>query len=496
MNAVNMQQPNDFQQRMFGLAAMPSQESQDYHDHEEPSPLLQLQHQESSIVVQQQHNQPSMTTSSSSLQPQDNFGSMILQSLSSVGGSNNNSTHKNTMKQHQTVSPRFQISQDSVIGMTGQQLLNSSSLGGITGHSFQPHDTFSAGGMVHMDSLHQSSSPQDHKRRKHFDEDSILPKPIKKFRPETGPISEDNNGAARLPIAFDAPPASKSPAPVSASNEPISFFEENDVLSGRGGGTNVHPGNRTFRDLINMHRRAYLKARKNDKPSISRAIVRTIRESGGRFLKKQEKQGCWIEIGDDAAREKTSQALRQRAPEMRRLLFDTEQREQQNHASASSSCHGIGGVPSVATEGHHHALLRQHHQRMLALTGSGTNNNTSACNMNNNNTFNMMNSNSNLMIGLQGGNNNATINHHGINDHSNHSHNTNNSSHGGSTNHQVYSNNGLINPSLVHQPVSGHNNKTGASSPSSTYQMNPGLSQMFEAALLQGGINRFTPNGA
>ena len=117
------------------------------------------------------------------------------------------------------------------------------------------------------------------------------------------------------------------PAPVLPSKEGISVFHDNDVLSGRGGGTNVHPGNRNFRDLINLHRRAYLKARKNDKPAISRAIVRSIRENNGRFLKKDEKTGLWLEIGDDAAREKTSQALRQRAPEMRKLLFDTEREE-------------------------------------------------------------------------------------------------------------------------------------------------------------------------
>jgi hypothetical protein len=79
--------------------------------------------------------------------------------------------------------------------------------------------------------------------------------------------------------------------------------------------------------LINLHRRSYLKARKNDKPAISRAIVRAIRTSKGRFLRKDEKTGLWFEIGDDAAREKTSQALRQRAPEMRKLLFDTEREE-------------------------------------------------------------------------------------------------------------------------------------------------------------------------
>ena len=104
----------------------------------------------------------------------------------------------------------------------------------------------------------------------------------------------------------------------------ITNINDNDVLSGRGGGTNLHPGNRAFRDLINLYRRDYLKARKNDKPAISRSIVNTIRQKNGRFLKKVEKTGLWFEIGDDAAREKTSQALRQRAPEMRKLLLDHE----------------------------------------------------------------------------------------------------------------------------------------------------------------------------
>jgi hypothetical protein len=112
----------------------------------------------------------------------------------------------------------------------------------------------------------------------------------------------------------------------------MSYFNDNDVLSGRGGGTNVHPGNRHFRDLINLHRRAYLKARKNDKPAISRAIVRTIRENNGSFLKRDEKSGLWYEIGDDAAREKTSQALRQRAPEMRKILFESEREQARQEA--------------------------------------------------------------------------------------------------------------------------------------------------------------------
>lgn len=88
-----------------------------------------------------------------------------------------------------------------------------------------------------------------------------------------------------------------------------------------------------------------MKARKNDKPAISRAIVRSIRENNGRFLKKDDKTGLWFEIGDDAAREKTSQALRQRAPEMRKLLFDTEREEARAAAEEHMRQHRMMMMP-------------------------------------------------------------------------------------------------------------------------------------------------------
>eukprot|EP00560_Eucampia_antarctica_P007420 CAMPEP_0197822880 /NCGR_PEP_ID=MMETSP1437-20131217/178_1 /TAXON_ID=49252 ORGANISM="Eucampia antarctica, Strain CCMP1452" /NCGR_SAMPLE_ID=MMETSP1437 /ASSEMBLY_ACC=CAM_ASM_001096 /LENGTH=431 /DNA_ID=CAMNT_0043421739 /DNA_START=150 /DNA_END=1445 /DNA_ORIENTATION=- len=101
----------------------------------------------------------------------------------------------------------------------------------------------------------------------------------------------------------------------------INVLLDVDVLCGRGSGTNAHPGNKYFRNKINMYRRAYLKTRKNDKPTISRFIVQSIHERNGRFLKKDEKSGLYFEIGDDIAREKTSQALRQRASQFRQVLI-------------------------------------------------------------------------------------------------------------------------------------------------------------------------------
>lgn len=115
----------------------------------------------------------------------------------------------------------------------------------------------------------------------------------------------------------------------------LSTFRPEDVLSGRGGGTNQHEGNCYFRSLINSNREKYLRSKKNDKPFISRSIVNAIRRRNGRFLKKDEEAGLWYEIGDAAAREKTSQALRQRAPEYRRQIYEKDceviRQQQQQH---------------------------------------------------------------------------------------------------------------------------------------------------------------------
>lgn len=171
---------------------------------------------------------------------------------------------------------------------------------------------------------------QNHKRSIGEDSKTENNPVSKKHKPEEDDVGEANGVGDTDPDGGSFKKEANcedDAAPIPAATKGISEYGENDVLSGRGGGTNVHPGNRNFRDLINLHRRAYLKARKNDKPAISRAIVKAIRDTNGKFLKKDDKSGLWFEIGDDAAREKTSQALRQRAPEMRKLLFDAELEE-------------------------------------------------------------------------------------------------------------------------------------------------------------------------
>lgn len=118
------------------------------------------------------------------------------------------------------------------------------------------------------------------------------------------------------------------PEPVIEGAQTASFqISQNDVLCGRGGLTNHHPGNVFFRRLVRMKQESYLLATKREKAGVAKEIVELIRglTPSGRFLKKDaQNPGNWIEIGDRKAREKTSQALREGAPELRGELQSSE----------------------------------------------------------------------------------------------------------------------------------------------------------------------------
>ena len=92
-----------------------------------------------------------------------------------------------------------------------------------------------------------------------------------------------------------------------------------DILCGRGGGTNAHPGNIKFRKLVAAHKLRYLAASKSDKPGVAREVVKEWRNLNppGRFLAKADggsngDQVVWFDVGDKKAREKASQCLRGR----------------------------------------------------------------------------------------------------------------------------------------------------------------------------------------
>lgn len=98
----------------------------------------------------------------------------------------------------------------------------------------------------------------------------------------------------------------------------VEKVEENDVLCGRGGESNHHSGNQQYRKLVKAFQPLYIASKRRYKPRIAQCIVYTIRSYGGRFLKRTNPRSSHFEdVGNTKAREKTSQALREGAPELR-----------------------------------------------------------------------------------------------------------------------------------------------------------------------------------
>jgi hypothetical protein len=91
--------------------------------------------------------------------------------------------------------------------------------------------------------------------------------------------------------------------------------------------------------LVKKYQEEYLQAKKRDKPAVASMIVSMIRKKGGRFLRRTHAAGghvLWVDIGDDRAREKTCQALREGAPEIRRLHCKNKKKQSTSHTSSDS----------------------------------------------------------------------------------------------------------------------------------------------------------------
>ena len=85
---------------------------------------------------------------------------------------------------------------------------------------------------------------------------------------------------------------------------------DSDVLCGRGGLSNKHPGNRMFRRLVNANKPTYQKClNPAHKQLLVISIIKAIQRHGGRFVRKQGQS--WTEIPHKDACVKTSQALRE-----------------------------------------------------------------------------------------------------------------------------------------------------------------------------------------
>mmetsp|Transcript_10907 Transcript_10907/g.16352 ORF Transcript_10907/g.16352 Transcript_10907/m.16352 type:complete len:694 (-) Transcript_10907:105-2186(-) len=126
------------------------------------------------------------------------------------------------------------------------------------------------------------------------------------------------------------------------SNWPMEGIKDpskNDVLYGRGGGTNHHDGNKRYRKMVEGRKVDYVNSKRLDKPLVALDIIRQWRgqRPPGRFLKFDEKKEAWIDVGDKKAREKTSQALREKAPLLRKQQEEEMMELTENGSNIESS---------------------------------------------------------------------------------------------------------------------------------------------------------------
>ncbi|GAX25189.1 hypothetical protein FisN_16Hu027 [Fistulifera solaris] len=166
------------------------------------------------------------------------------------------------------------------------------------------------------------------KRQSEDDEDSYVAMDSSVVMVEEMLSSEyDTEEDGNLPAEHAPHPAPQPaeqdphPAPQSAKRwndyplKDITEPHEHDVLCGRGGHSNNHKGNKNFREMVEGFKKEYIGLIKMDKTKLAEYIVDAWRDQDppGRFLKKDE-AGKWYEVGDDIARGKTSQALREKKP--------------------------------------------------------------------------------------------------------------------------------------------------------------------------------------
>jgi len=156
----------------------------------------------------------------------------------------------------------------------------------------------------------------------------------------------------------------------SSPTEIIIDVHNNDIIGGRGSVPLRHPGNISYRKIVNSNKQAYIKSMKNDKLRLSKSIVAAIRETGGRFLERvtpynKDEDGtpvAYRDIGDRRAIEKTSQALREGQPKLKKQMIAAE-----NEKKASPSLIVNTNIPTaIATTPF--ANLSTEHLLRLALS--------------------------------------------------------------------------------------------------------------------------------
>lgn len=128
-----------------------------------------------------------------------------------------------------------------------------------------------------------------------------------------------------------------------------------DVLSGRGGGINSHIGNKTFREWVRERKEPYnLAGSKAEKARVANEVIDFVKalDPPGRFLQRDSSSTAgvswWVEVDDTRALAKTSQALREGAPQIRAAHKDEidDSRQKKGRRKKTSSAPAQSTTPS------------------------------------------------------------------------------------------------------------------------------------------------------
>ena len=94
--------------------------------------------------------------------------------------------------------------------------------------------------------------------------------------------------------------------------EYVDRYYDNDILFGRGGRSNHHPGNKKYRDLIVETQAHYRSCDKSRKTEVAQNLVDRIKnEFNSRFLELDPETNRWYIVPNIVARRKCGQALRE-----------------------------------------------------------------------------------------------------------------------------------------------------------------------------------------
>lgn len=99
---------------------------------------------------------------------------------------------------------------------------------------------------------------------------------------------------------------------------------KHDVFCGRGNNIYCHPGNQFYQKLVKAVRVEYIASSRLEKRECAQYVVNTIRTLAppGKFLAFGNKDKTYHEIGDQKAVQKTRQALREGAPDIKKGIKD------------------------------------------------------------------------------------------------------------------------------------------------------------------------------